>query len=107
MPSALKKSSSGERFSRGTLKCAAARERISSNVLSAVCINIDSNLSKLWQAEPSQLIGDDQIARQGQFEAASERNPMDRRDGGERRRVERVHDGVDSPQILPGMLGDL
>src|SRR3981189_3075532 len=38
MPSVLKKSPSGVSFSRGTLKCAAARLKISSRVLSVVGI---------------------------------------------------------------------
>src|SRR5882724_9534793 len=39
MPSVLKKSPSGVSFSRGTLKCAAARLKISSRVLSVVGID--------------------------------------------------------------------
>src|ERR1700730_1274748 len=50
MPSALKKSASGSSFSRETLKCVAARFKISSSVLSVVGISIlNLNLSTLRQ----------------------------------------------------------
>src|SRR5579863_4606164 len=43
MPSVLKKSSSGASFSRGTLKCSAARLRISASVWSAFRISVFSD----------------------------------------------------------------
>ena len=57
--------------------------------------------SQFGKAETRHLVGDDEIANQGQLEPAAEGYSVDSGDGGQRRSIDRVHDFVDAFQKFP------